>query len=1023
MSRRAMHLILHVMVALTVVVTAGADTIDTEKSGAPPAPAESLRTIRIPADLTVGLFAAEPVIRNPIAATVDPVGRLWVAENLTYAEPALRYDQRLSDRVAVLVDADGDGVAERHRVAIDGLKGLTGVAVGRGGVWLACPPRLLFVAERHVAEGCDPSAAGAAAETVLDGFEIPQANHHNVVNGLSWGPDGWLYGRCGASGPGDVGPPGTPAAARVPVRGGVWRYHPRSRIFEPLVYGTTNPWGHDWDVRGECFFINTVNGHLWHVIPGAHFVRAHTIDPNPHVHALIDQHADHFHFDTAKRWDESRDGKADAHGGGHAHSGMVIVPDEPQWPATLRGRLLTLNLHGRRINVERLEAVGSGFVGRHEPDLVFFDDAWFRGIDLVPLGPDRLAVLDWCDAGECHEHTGVHRSSGRIYTLGAAVKAAPGATKERDSASADDILAAVVGGEWRARAARNAFADRHHRGADLSAARRFLLARLSEPTSTVERLRALWALWASGGLPEADLVALGADPDAALRVWAVRLIGDEWPLDTVMSTRPRTDVEPSPAALDLLARLADDPAPQVRLAVASTLQRLPLSRRAAVAARLAAHAGDADDHNLPSMVWYGLIPVADADPQGLVDVWMATGWPGLRRSIARRLAEAGLARPDGAVDRGLGLLVSATVATDATARVALLQGLAEASGGRRRLTAPAGWNALLAAARRDGFPASDLAAAVAVRFGDAQAGADLVAVARDDGAGADRRAAALTALVAGRGAGYQNVCRRLLAVPGCAAAAVAGLLVEGVEADAGLVCDALRQATGDDRAALLAALAARASWATILLDAVEAGRLTPDAIDPLTARSIVGLGDRSLTDRLGRLRDVTSGREDKQRQIAARREKLATGALAGADMEAGRAVWARQCASCHRLHGAGGTLGPDLTGAGRRDLDYLLGNIIDPSAVVTADYRLRQVLLDDGRVLAGIVVRRTPTAVTLRMPAGEIVLDAAEVEAVHDTKMSIMPEGLLDGLGDDAVRDLVAYLMAAESPSGARPAR
>jgi putative heme-binding domain-containing protein len=218
-------------------------------------------------------------------------------------------------------------------------------------------------------------------------------------------------------------------------------------------------------------------------------------------------------------------------------------------------------------------------------------------------------------------------------------------------------------------------------------------------------------------------------------------------------------------------------------------------------------------------------------------------------------------------------------------------------------------------------------------------------------------------------------------------------------------------------------LAARASWATILLDAVEAGRLTPDAIDPLTARSIVGLGDRSLTDRLGRLRDVTSGREDKQRQIAAWREKLATGALAGADMEAGRAVWARQCASCHRLHGAGGTLGPDLTGAGRRDLDYLLGNIIDPSAVVTADYRLRQVLLDDGRVLAGIVVRRTPTAVTLRMPAGEIVLDAAEVEAVHDTKMSIMPEGLLDGLGDDAVRDLVAYLMAAESPSGARPAR
>ena len=140
-------------------------------------------------------------------------------------------------------------------------------------------------------------------------------------------------------------------------------------------------------------------------------------------------------------------------------------------------------------------------------------------------------------------------------------------------------------------------------------------------------------------------------------------------------------------------------------------------------------------------------------------------------------------------------------------------------------------------------------------------------------------------------------------------------------------------------------------------------------------------------------------------------------------MAAGREVWTRKCAACHRLHGDGGTLGPDLTGAGRRDVDYLLGNIVDPSAVVTADYRLRQVLLDDGRVLAGVVVRRTPTAVTLRMPGGEVVLDAAEVEAVHDTKMSIMPEGLLDGLHDDAVRDLVAYLMAAEQPSGARADR
>lgn len=116
---------------------------------------------------------------------------------------------------------------------------------------------------------------------VLDGFTVAKENYHNFANGLKWGPDGWLYGRCGASCPGEIGAPGTPAEQRVPVRGGIWRFPPRRGIFEALTHGTTNPWGHDWDEFGELFFVNTVNGHLWHAFPGAHFTRPHTLDPMP----------------------------------------------------------------------------------------------------------------------------------------------------------------------------------------------------------------------------------------------------------------------------------------------------------------------------------------------------------------------------------------------------------------------------------------------------------------------------------------------------------------------------------------------------------------------------------------------------------------------------------------------------------------------------------------------------------------------------------------------------------------------
>ena len=183
------------------------------------------------------------------------------------------------------------------------------------------------------------------------------------------------------------------------------------------------------------FFINTVNGHLWHLIPGAHFVRPHTIEPNPRVYEPIDQHADHYHWDNAQGagHDPVDHGREDdRRGGGHAHSGLMIYLGD-NWPEEYRGKLFTLNFHGRRINVERLERAGSGYVGRHEPDIVFAADPWFRGIDLS-YGPDGgVFVLDWSDTGECHEHNGVHRTSGRIYkfTYGQPARASPSATSTK----------------------------------------------------------------------------------------------------------------------------------------------------------------------------------------------------------------------------------------------------------------------------------------------------------------------------------------------------------------------------------------------------------------------------------------------------------------------------------------------------------------------------------------------------------------------------------------------------------------
>ncbi len=355
---------------------------------------EAAAKTELPSGLKVNVFAAEPDIQNPIAMCWDAAGRLWILENFTYAEHTQRFEPTLRDRVLILEDKDRDGVMDQRKVFTDDIRQSTSIAIGHGGLWLLALPQLIFIPDANHDDIPD-----GPAQVMLDGFEVARENHHNFANGLKWGPDGWLYGRCGGSCPARIGLPEARPEERVALEGGLWRYHPVSREVEVLTTGTTNPWGHDWNEFYEIFFVNTVNGHLWHAIPGAHYTRPFTLDPNTRTYGLIDQHADHYHFDTGKSWRDSRHGAASSLGGGHAHSGTMIYLGD-QWPEEYRGQLFTLNFHGRRINVEQLERQGSGYVARHKPDMFLSPDPWFRGIDL-DYGPDgSVFVLDWSDTGE-----------------------------------------------------------------------------------------------------------------------------------------------------------------------------------------------------------------------------------------------------------------------------------------------------------------------------------------------------------------------------------------------------------------------------------------------------------------------------------------------------------------------------------------------------------------------------------------------------------------------------------------------
>jgi len=230
-------------------------------------PEEALKAVDPPEGYYLTLFAHEPEVQQPIALTTDERGRLWIAENYTYAESGLNFDLTMRDRIVILDDENGDGISDRRTVFWDEGQRITGVELGLGGVWVIAPPQLLFIPDRNHDDIPDTQP-----EVILDGFDADKIRH-NLANGIKWGPDGWLYGHHGILTDSLVGPPGSEREDRTRLHCGIWRWHPQLKQVEMVAEGTTNPWGHDWNDYGELFFIDTVIGHLWHAVPGSYFER------------------------------------------------------------------------------------------------------------------------------------------------------------------------------------------------------------------------------------------------------------------------------------------------------------------------------------------------------------------------------------------------------------------------------------------------------------------------------------------------------------------------------------------------------------------------------------------------------------------------------------------------------------------------------------------------------------------------------------------------------------------------------
>lgn len=948
-----------------------------------PYPAEeAARTMIVPEGFRVTLFAGEPDVQQPIGMCTDDRGRIWVAEAYNYPN----HGTKPGDRIVILADTDGDGRSDQRTVFFDQLNYVTGIEVGFGGAWVMSPPYFYFIPDRDGDDRPD-----GPPEVLLDGFGN-HANAHNLANGFAWGPDGWLYGTHGRTNWSLLGRPGTPKEQRLIFDGGVYRYHPLRHVWEAYADGATNPWGIDWNDYGEAFVCNCVNPHLFHVIYGAHYEPWRNRESSRYAYQRIPTIADHLHFVGGNN---IRGGfglpEEDAAGGGHAHCGtMVYLGDN--WPNQYRNTLFTNNIHGRRINNDLLARHGSGYVASHGKDLLRARDPWFMGVTLL-YGPDgSVFVSDWSDTGECHSTKNTRRETGRIFNIryGKPDRRPVNLAKLTDS---ELVALQLHRNEWFVRHARRLLQERAAQQ-DMSKSVQQLRNMFAEEQDIPRKLRALWALHAVGAASDDFLVAQLRHEHDSIRTWAARLLCD--------------DGDPPVAALAQFATMAtNDSSSYQRMILASLLQRIQPAERWPIAQALLRHPEDDGDDNIPLMLWYGVEPLVHENVERFLALASESRLPLVSRFAARRVAS--LTKNSAALEALVQRLGTTTGATQS----ALLAGTREGLEGRRTVSKPANWpEAFRKLQDHSDEDVLEQSLQLALVFDDPAALTALRTQATSPNVSPTIRQRAIASLVAKQADDTAPLLLQLLDDAMVRRAAIRGLAEFDAPTTAETLLGHYGEFDAEARQDAVQTLAARSAWALRLMDAVETHRVPRTDVTAYAARQMLSLKNPQLSARIeaawGQLRSTPI---EKQRLIAGYRRQLSPEALRQADRSQGRAVFEKTCAKCHRFFDAGGAIGPNITGSQRTNLDYLLETIVDPSAAVARDYQFHLIETTGGRVISGLLVSESESAVTVQAVNEKIVVPTVEIDSRTVSSVSMMPEGILATLTSDEIRSLFAYLM------------
>ena len=945
------------------------------------------------------LVAAEPNVTDPVAGAFDEDGRLYIVEMNDYPYTDKSTDkpnvERTADlplgKVRLLEDTDDDGVFDRSLIFARDLSWPTGIAVFRGGVFVAATPDIWYLRDE------DGDGEAEIRQRIFTGFR--KLNVQAVVNNLIWGLDHRIYGAGGTNG-GKVSSQADETNSVLTFARNDFCFTPDNPQMELLSGGAR--FGNAFDDWGNRFICNIRNPIQHVVLPRRFMIRNPALNFGSPMNdvALSGDQIPVFRSSPPEPWrvinaarltsqGDPRMPRSEKNAQGFMTSACgVTVYRGDAYPPEFRQQVLLADVAGNLIHRQKLEPSGVTFTSQRMDDhseFVASTDNWFRPVNFVHAPDGTLYVLDmyretiehpWSMPDDLKALLDLEngRDRGRIYRM------APPRFRRRQTprlsqaTTADLVRLLQHPNAWHRETAHRLLFERQD-----SESVTLLRQTLRDSSSDLGRLHAFWTLEGMNQLTEEDLLALLNDSASGIREHAVLL------------AEKRTAESSSLALRSEIIRLADDVSDRVRFQVAFAL-------------------GQFDDPRCSA----ALESIVRRDAN---DPWIINAALSSSGVLAPRLFEKLLQEQEFLTDPVflpvLKQLATVTGVRKSPEELAAIGRGIESLPTKLRLS-PVTTELLLA--MDDGLHL---------------AGSRLSAIWQDKGARtvlSEQIAAALVVISDSRQSTETRMtalrlvaCSDLVTVraamtpllttqqpPEIQTAAVRTLATFQDEHTAAELVSVFAASTPTVQYEIIESLANHPQRIQVLLDTIEQGKIAAAQVTPIRRTLLLNHADEPIRRRAQKL--LAMDRETPRKQVLEQYQEALT--LAG-DGQRGKLLFGRECSTCHRFGDSGFDVGPSLITVRHRSPSELLTQILDPNREVGPNYMQFAVVLNDGLVLAGMIAEESPASLTLKRAENkqDVVL-RQNITEIKATGLSLMPEGFEKKFSTQEMADLIAFLRA-----------